>query len=224
MTSVAVAATVRCEPPRARRHPGPVPEADLAGEQPAPGSDPRINFEDEVGPYMARLYPAALRLTRNHCDAEDLIQETFAKAYASYHQFTPGTNLKAWLYRILTTTFYTSCRKRGREPAQVLSAEVREVAETARLLSQSPRSAESEALDRLTDSTVMTALRDLPDGFKSVVYLADVEGYKYVEIARMMGIPIGTVMSRIHRGRRMLRTRLHPHGGGATVRPLARPA
>jgi RNA polymerase sigma-70 factor (ECF subfamily) len=224
MTSVTVAPTARYEAPRARRHADPMPGADLAGEQPAPGSDPRLDFADAVGPYMSRLYPAALRLTRNHCDAEDLIQETLAKAYASYHQFTPGTNLRAWLYRILTTTFYTSCRKRGREPAQVVSAEVREVAETASLLSQSPRSAESEALDRLTDSTVMTALRELPDGFKAVVYLADVEGYKYVEIARMMGIPIGTVMSRIHRGRRMLRTRLHPRGRGATARPLTQPA
>ncbi|MDA8324389.1 MAG: sigma-70 family RNA polymerase sigma factor [Actinomycetota bacterium] len=224
MTSVAVAPTARYEARRARGHADPAPEADPAGQQPGPGPDPRVNFEDEVGPYMARLYPAALRLTRNHCDAEDLIQETFAKAYASYHQFTPGTNLKAWLYRILTTTFYTSCRKRGREPDQVLAGEVREVAETASLLSQSPRSAESEAMDRLTDSTVMTALRELPDGFKSVVYLADVEGYKYVEIARMMGIPIGTVMSRIHRGRRMLRSRLHPRGAGTTARPLAQPA
>jgi RNA polymerase sigma-70 factor, ECF subfamily len=168
----------------------------------------RTRFEHEAIPYMRRLYPTALRLTRNHCDAEDLLQETFAKAYLAFHQFTQGTNLKAWLHRILITTFYSSCRKREREPAHVLAADVRDSADTHDRLAQASRSAELEALDNLADSGVMRALGDLPDSFKVAVYLADVQGYHYAEIADMMGTPLGTVMSRIHRGRHMLRTKL----------------
>jgi RNA polymerase sigma-70 factor, ECF subfamily len=168
----------------------------------------RARFEQDAIPYMRRLYPAALRLTRNHCDAEDLLQETFAKAYLAFHQFTPGTNLKAWLHRILTTTFYSSCRKREREPNHVFAAEIRDTADCHDRLAQAPRSAELEALDNLADSGVMQALGDLPDSFKVAVYLADVQGYHYAEIADIMGSPLGTVMSRIHRGRQMLRTKL----------------
>jgi RNA polymerase sigma-70 factor, ECF subfamily len=157
---------------------------------------------------MRRLYPTALRLTRNHCDAEDLLQETFAKAYLAFHQFTQGTNLKAWLHRILITTFYSSCRKREREPNHVLAAEIRDSADSHDRLSQASRSAELEALDNLADSGVMRALGDLPESFKAAVYLADVQGYHYAEIADIMGTPLGTVMSRIHRGRQMLRTKL----------------
>lgn len=157
---------------------------------------------------MRRLYPAALRLTRNHCDAEDLIQETFAKAYLAFHQFSPGTNLKAWLHRILVTTFYSACRKREREPTHVLAADVRETPTSHDRLAPHPRSAELEALDNLIDSGVMRALCDLPECFKMAVYLADVQGYRYSEIADIMGTPLGTVMSRIHRGRQMLRTRI----------------
>ena len=173
-----------------------------------PGDFDRSRFEEEAIPYMRRLYPAALRLTRNHCDAEDLIQETFAKAFLAYHQFNQGTNLKAWLHRILITTFYSACRKREREPAQVLAADVRETADCRDRLMQYSRSAELEALDNLTDSGVMRALGDLPDSFKAAVYLADVQGYRYSEIADIMGTPLGTVMSRIHRGREMLRMKL----------------
>jgi RNA polymerase sigma-70 factor (ECF subfamily) len=180
-----------------------------ATEQRDPAGYDRSRFEEEAIPYMRRLYPAALRLTRNHCDAEDLIQETFAKAYFAYHQFSPGTNLKAWLHRILVTTFYSSCRKREREPAQVLAADVRETPECHDRLTQHSRSAELEALDNLAlDSGVMRALGDLPDCFKAAVYLADVQGYRYSEIADIMGTPLGTVMSRIHRGRQMLRMKL----------------
>lgn len=186
------------------------------GDFSGPKADPRSNFSEEVGPFMMRLYPAALRLTRNHCDAEDLLQDTFAKAYTSYHQFTPGTSLKAWLYRILTTTFYSSCRKRKREPVHVLSDDVTQGSDASGSLGYGPQSAETEALDRLTDSTALSALRELPGHFKTVVYLADVEGYKYAEIAAMMGIPIGTVMSRIHRGRQMLRAKLHPPAANGT--------
>lgn len=177
----------------------------------------RARFEQEAIPFMRRLYPTALRLTRNHCDAEDLLQETFAKAFLAFHQFTEGTNLKAWLHRILITTFYSSCRKREREPNHVLAADIRDSADIHDRLSQAPKSAELEALDNLADSGAMRALCDLPDTFKVAVYLADVQGYHYAEIADIMGTPLGTVMSRIHRGRQMLRTKL---SGQATVRPL----
>ena len=191
--------------------------ADRATGQDGPGGDDRSRFEDEAIPYMRRLYPAALRLTRNHCDAEDLIQETFAKAYLAYHQFSPGTNLKAWLHRILVTTFYSSCRKRDREPVQVLAADVRETPECHDRLRPYSRSAELEALENLADSGVMRALGDLPESFKVAVYLADVQGYRYCEIADIMGTPVGTVMSRIHRGRQMLRTRLSDHAAPRRV-------
>jgi RNA polymerase sigma-70 factor (ECF subfamily) len=171
----------------------------------------RARFEEEAIPYMGRLYPAALRLTRNHCDAEDLIQETFAKAYLAFHQFSQGTNLKAWLHRILVTTFYSTCRKREREPAQILAADAGASTDIHDRLILYSRSAELEALDNITDSGVMRALTDLPDAYKTAVYLADVQGYRYSEIADIMGTPLGTVMSRIHRGRQLLKLKLNSH-------------
>jgi RNA polymerase sigma-70 factor, ECF subfamily len=166
----------------------------------------QLDFEQDVIPYMRKLYPAALRMTRNPSDAEDLLQETFARAYAAFHQFRPGTNLSAWLYRILANTFINTRRKAGREPAQSLFSELGEMQVPESLLSQSAApSAEDEALVRLADSEVLRALRELPEGFSTTIYLADVEGYPYKEIAEMMGIPIGTVMSRLHRGREQLR-------------------
>ncbi len=178
----------------------------------------RARFEEEAIPYMRRLYPAALRLTRNHCDAEDLIQETFAKAYLAFHQFSQGTNLKAWLHRILVTTFYSSCRKREREPHQILAADAGASTDLHDRLGSHSRSAELEALDNLTDSGVMRALTDLPEVYKTAVYLADVQGYRYAEIADIMGTPLGTVMSRIHRGRQLLKMKLL---AGAPVQPRA---
>jgi RNA polymerase sigma-70 factor (ECF subfamily) len=181
-------------------------------------SDFGTRFADEAIPYMERLYPAALRLTRNHCDAEDLIQETFAKAYVKFHQFAPGTNLKAWLHRILVTTFYSSCRRRERRATEVLAAEIFDTADSHDGLAKPPRSAEAEALENLGDSKVMRALGDLPDCFKVAVYLADVLGYRYSEVADLTGAPLGTVMSRIHRGRGMLRQHMSgqaPRGAGA---------
>ena len=190
--------------------------------------DHESRFTADAIPYMTRLYPAALRLTRNHCDAEDLIQETFAKAFVKFHQFNPGTNLKAWLYTILVRTFYSTCRHRDRRVGEVLAAEVYDACDARDAISEPPRSAESEALENLASSTVMRALEALPECFRTAIYLADIEGYRYHEIAEMMGTPLGTVMSRIHRGRAMLRQKLRgfaPRGGYLSNPPrLAIPA
>ena len=165
----------------------------------------RARFERDVVPQLGQLYPAALRMTRNPTDAEDLVQETSVKAYAAFHQFQTGTNLRAWLNRILTTTFINVYRKRKREPQQALGGDLADWQMSADRLAPPSPSAEAEALDRITDSDLLRALRELPGEFRTAVYLADIEGYPYREIAEMMGTPIGTVMSRLHRGRRRIR-------------------
>ena len=169
----------------------------------------RKRFEADALQYMNQLYSAALRYTKNPADAQDLVQDTYAKAYVSFHQFEPGTNLKAWLYRILTTTFINTYRKDQRRP-QLSDQELEDwqIADASSHTSDQGKSAEDVALENLPDSDIKRALAEIPEEFRMAVYLADVEGFSYKEIAEIVGVPTGTVMSRLHRGRKQLREKL----------------
>lgn len=178
-------------------------------------------FETEALSHIDRLYSAALRMTRNPADAEDVVQETYAKAFQAYKTFTPGTNLKAWLYRILTNTYINQYRKAKRSPQTSGDADVDDwqIARAASHDSTGLRSAEMDALDQTPDQTVKEAMEQLPENFRLAVYLSDVEGFSYKEIAEIMGTPIGTVMSRLNRGRAQLRKLLADY---AAERGIAR--
>jgi len=171
-------------------------------------SDADLVYESEIAGHRRDLYPAALRMTRNPCDAEDLVQESMARAYAGIRHFTPGTNGKAWLFRILSNTFVSGYRKRQREPVHVLGAEVDTLAAGDTGVPGASPSAEDAVLGQFANSEVRDALTELPECFRATVYLADIEGYPYRDVAQMLGVPIGTVMSRLHRARALLRKRL----------------
>lgn len=169
--------------------------------------DLKTRFNDEAMPLLDQLYGGAMRMTRNPQDAEDLVQETYLKAYKNFGSFTPGTNLKAWLYRIMTNTYINSYRKKQRRPLETSADEVtdNQLYTSSSHDSTGLESAEVEALKAMPNSRISDALNSLNEDYRMVVYYADVEGMAYKEIAEVMGIPIGTVMSRLHRGRKQLR-------------------
>lgn len=164
-------------------------------------------FEAEALPLLDQLYGGALKMTRNQADAEDLVQETYMKAYQHFDGFTPGTNLKAWLYRIMTNAYINSYRRKKRQPLQTSTEDVtdHQLYTTSSHDSTGLESAEVEALKKLPDQRITDALNELSEDYRMVVYYADVEGLAYKEIAEIMGTPLGTVMSRLHRGRKQLR-------------------
>lgn len=180
---------------------------DLVPEGHGPAEGVRELFEEQALPHMDQLYAAAMRMTRNPADAADLVQETFVKAFAAFGQYQQGTNLKAWLYRIQTNTFINLYRKRQRDPYQgtIDDLEDWQLGSAQSATATITRSAEAEAIDHLPDSAVKDALQSIPEDFRLAVYFADVEGFSYQEIADIMKTPVGTVMSRLHRGRRLLR-------------------
>jgi RNA polymerase sigma-70 factor (ECF subfamily) len=173
----------------------------------------REGFADQAMEMMPSLYSAALRMTRNRADAEDLVQETYLRAYRGFSGFQSGTNLKAWLYRILTNTYINTYRAKKRRPDETELDDVEDLYLYHRIggleAAMAGRSAEDELLDRFTEAEVKEAIEELPDNFRMAVLLADVEGFSYKEIAEILDIPIGTVMSRLHRGRKALQKRLY---------------
>ena len=168
-------------------------------------------FREEALPLLDSLYGAALRMTRNPADAEDLVQEAMLRAYRAFDTFEPGTNLKAWLFRILTNAYINTYRKRQREPQKVSADEVEDFDLYQELKDHDPQfseTPESIVLDNLVDSDILAAIDDLPEQFRLAVILSDVEGFSYAEMAEIMDVPMGTVMSRLHRGRKALQKRL----------------
>ena len=172
-------------------------------------------FTEEALPLLDQLYGAAMKMTRNPQDAQDLVQETFLKAYSAFASFQEGTNLKAWLYRIMTNSYINTYRKKQREPylGVVEDLEDWQMGGAESTTAMSAKSAEAEAIDRTPATVVTDALNALPEDFRIAVYLADVEGFSYQEIADIAEVPIGTVMSRLHRGRARLRKALGEYAG-----------
>ena len=184
----------------------------MAETRPATLSEEEIGrFQQDALPLLDSLYGAALRMTRNPADAEDLVQETMLRAFRSFDRFEPGTNLKAWLFRILTNAYINTYRKKQREPQKVSQDQVEDFDLYQELKDHDPeisRTPESIVLDSLVDSDILEAIEDLPEQFRLAVVLSDIEGFSYAEMAEIMGVPMGTVMSRLHRGRRALQKRL----------------
>ena len=178
-------------------------------------ADP-ATFADDAMPFMNQLFATAMRMTRNRSEAEDLVQETYLKAYRAYERFEAGTNLRAWLFRIMTNTYINSYRSKQRRPQQSDIDDVQDLYLYRRLggneLAAHGRSAEDQLFDQITDSVILDALDALPEQYRSAVMLADVEGFAYKEIAEILDVPIGTVMSRLHRGRKKLQEQLHEFG------------
>jgi len=195
-----------------------------AARQAEPAAARHAEFEAQVGPCLGQLYPAALRMTRNRADAEDLVQDTLTKAYTAFHQFTPGTNLRAWLHKILTTTFINTCRKRTREPAIAPGADPHVDWQPAGPRHPAARSAEAEALEKITDPAIADAVRDLPPDFRTTLCLADIEGCPYRDIAALMDARLGTVMSRLHRARGKLRHTLAAYQPPNQTQPDTQPS
>jgi RNA polymerase sigma-70 factor (ECF subfamily) len=206
----------------------PAPEEEFADEQNLSG-EPELDvdtpvsseeaakltarFEQEALPLLDVIYAGAYRMTRNQADAEDLVQETFAKAYRAFRSFEEGTNLKAWLFRILTNTFINQYRKNQRGPAIDPTEQIEDwqMARAERHTSGGLKSAEAEALENLPNEVINNALNSIPEEFRNAVYMADVDGFSYKEIAQIMDTPVGTVMSRLHRGRKLLRELLEDY-------------
>jgi RNA polymerase sigma-70 factor (ECF subfamily) len=171
----------------------------------------RQRFQREALPLLDSLYGGALRMTRNQADAEDLVQETMLRAYRSFDRFEPGTNLKAWLYRIMTNAYINTYRKRQREPQKVSQEDIEDFDLYQELKDHDPAfsaTPETIVLDNLLDSDIIQAIDDLPDQFRMAVLLSDLQGFSYAEMAEIMDVPMGTVMSRLHRGRKALQKRL----------------
>ena len=199
----------------------------MARGQPATATldeDGNSRFADEALPHLGQLRAAATAMTHDPHDAEDLVQETYTKAYANFHQFREGTNARAWLLRILTNTFINSYRRRQREPVRVSTTGIEDWEFTQGWAGggTAPRSAEDMALDRLPDPAIIRALRELPRDFRTAVYLADVEGFSYREVADIMHSPVGTVMSRLHRARAQLRSMLRDQAAEHGIVPSPR--
>jgi RNA polymerase sigma-70 factor (ECF subfamily) len=175
----------------------------------------QATFAEQAMPLMSSLYSGALRMTRNPADAEDLVQETYLRAYRGFGGFQEGTNLKAWLYRILTNTYINAYRAKQRRPDETDLDEVEDLYLYRRLggleAARTGRSAEDELMDTFSEAEVKTAIEELPENFRMAVLLADVEGFSYKEIAEILEIPIGTVMSRLHRGRKALQKALYDY-------------
>ncbi len=184
-------------------------QSSLDGSQES-AAQRKARFERDAMQYVDQLYAAALRMTRNQADAEDLVQEAYTKAFSAFHQYQAGSNLKAWLYRILTNTYINLYRKRQREPQQANTETIADwqLAQASSHDSTGLPSAETQALNRLPDQDIKEALQSIPDEFRMAVYYSDVEGFSYKEISEIMNTPIGTVMSRLHRGRKLLRDKL----------------